>query len=68
MTPIGIDDFYQMGKLRTSPRLLREKIGKLVFGSTVVRAEVETLDAGRGTYRVVLQGTLDSEVARDLGR
>jgi hypothetical protein len=57
-----------MGKLRTSPRLLREKIGKLVLGSTVIRAKVETLDAGTGIYRVVLQGTLDNEIAPELGR
>jgi hypothetical protein len=68
MTPIRIEDFYQMGKLRTSPRLLREKIGKLVLGSTVIRAKVETLDAGTGIYRVVLQGTLDNEIAPELGR
>jgi hypothetical protein len=66
MTPIRIEDFYTIAKLRSSPRVLRETIGKLVFASTIVRARVANADPGSGSYRIVLEGTIDAEASNDL--
>jgi hypothetical protein len=64
--PIRIEDFYTVGKLRSSPRVLRDTIGRLVFASTVVRAKVASVDSGSGDYRIVLEGTVDAEASRNL--
>ena len=45
----------------TSPGSLRKKVAALIESSTTYRAKVDKFDQETGQYRIVLQGTLDSQ-------
>ena len=45
----------------TSPGSLRKKVAALIESSTTYRAKVDSFDPASGQYRIVLQGTLDTQ-------
>jgi hypothetical protein len=45
----------------TSPGSLRKKVAALIESSTTYRAKVDSFDHESGQYRIVLQGTLDTQ-------
>ena len=45
----------------TSPGSLRKRVAALIESSTTYRAKVDSFDQESGQYRIVLQGTLDSQ-------
>lgn len=45
----------------TSPGSLRKRVAALIESSTTYRAKVDSFDHESGQYRIVLQGTLDSQ-------
>ena len=62
MSRFKIADLSSLEKSPTSPLTLRNKIGEMLFNSTQAVATVEVVNTGE--YRVVLQGTLDTEEGR----
>jgi hypothetical protein len=64
MAKFNTQDIRSLENAPTSPASLRMKIGEMIVHSTVARAKVEALNPETGEYRVVLQGTLDSEDAK----
>ena len=64
MSRFKIADLSTLEKSPTSPLTLRNKIGEMLFNSTQAVATVEIVNKETGEYRVVLQGTLDTEESR----
>ncbi|MCI0657746.1 MAG: hypothetical protein L0170_11835 [Acidobacteria bacterium] len=64
MSRFKIGDLSTLEKSPTSPLTLRNKIGEMLFNSTQAVATVEIVNKDTGEYRVVLQGTLDTEESR----
>lgn len=64
MARFRMEDLKTIENAPTSPGTLRGKIGQVILNSTSARARVELINPDTGEYRVVLQGTLDSEAAR----
>jgi hypothetical protein len=64
MSRLKIGDLSTLEKSPTSPLTLRNKIGEMLFNSTQAVATVEVVNKETGEYRVVLQGTLDTEEGR----
>ena len=64
MPRFRIGDLSTLEKSPTSPLTLRNKIGEMLFNSTQAVAVVEVVNKDTGEYRVVLQGTLDTEESR----
>ncbi|MCI0409185.1 MAG: hypothetical protein L0191_11605 [Acidobacteria bacterium] len=64
MSRFKIGDLSTLEKSPTSPLTLRNKIGEMLFNSTQAVATVEIVNKETGEYRVVLQGTLDTEESR----
>ena len=64
MSRFKISDLNTLEKSPTSPLTLRNKIGEMLFNSTQAVATVEIVNKETGEYRVVLQGTLDTEESR----
>ena len=64
MSRFKVGDLSTLEKSPTSPLTLRNKIGEMLFNSTQAVATVEIVNKGTGEYRVVLQGTLDTEESR----
>ena len=64
MSRFKIADLSSLEKSPTSPLTLRNKIGEMLFNSTQAMATVEVVNKETGEYRVVLQGTLDTEESR----
>lgn len=61
MPRFRIDDVHSIEHTPTSPANIRTKLSEMVLNSTNCRAKVESINADTGEYRVVLQGTLDTE-------
>ena len=61
MPRFRIDDVQSVEHSPTSPANMRSKLGEMVMNSTNCRAKVEAINTDTGEYRVVLQGTLDTE-------
>lgn len=64
MPRFKLADLSSLEKSPTSPLTLRNKIGEMLFNSTQAIATVEVVNKETGEYRVVLQGTLDTEENR----
>ena len=64
MSRFKVGDLSTLEKSPTSPLTLRNKIGEMLFNSTQAVATVEIVNKDTGEYRVVLQGTLDTEESR----
>jgi hypothetical protein len=64
MSRFKLSDLSTLEKSPTSPLTLRNKIGEMLFNSTQAVATVEVVNKETGEYRVVLQGTLDTEENR----
>jgi hypothetical protein len=64
MSRFKLADLSSLEKSPTSPLTLRNKIGEMLFNSTQAVATVEVVNKETGEYRVVLQGTLDTEENR----
>lgn len=64
MSRFKLTDLSSLEKSPTSPLTLRNKIGEMLFNSTQAEATVEVVNRETGEYRVVLQGTLDTEESR----
>jgi hypothetical protein len=64
MSRFKLTDLSTLEKSPTSPLTLRNKIGEMLFNSTQAVATVEIVNKETGEYRVVLQGTLDTEESR----
>jgi len=64
MSRFKISDLSTLEKSPTSPLTLRNKLGEMLFNSTQAVATVEIVNKETGEYRVVLQGTLDTEENR----
>lgn len=45
----------------TSAAALRTKLGEMLISSTSARVRVESMNVQTGEYRIVLQGTIDTE-------
>ena len=61
MARFRIEDFWTIEAAPTSPAALRGKLGQMILSSSWARAKVDLLDPETGRYRIVLQGTLDTE-------
>lgn len=61
MTRFRIDDIHTVEISPSSPGMLRSKLGEMVLNSTNCRAKVEAVNPETGEYRVILQGTLDTQ-------
>jgi len=64
MSRFKLADLSSLEKSPTSPLTLRNKLGEMLFNSTQAIATVEVVNKETGEYRVVLQGTLDTEENR----
>jgi hypothetical protein len=61
MSRFRVDDFPLLEKAPTSAASLRAKLGEMLVSSTSARVRIEAADPKTGEYRIVLQGTLDTE-------
>ena len=61
MRKLSLNDIQTIEHTPTSSAALQTKIGTMIDRSTRCRARVETFDPDTGQYRIVLQGTLDSQ-------
>ncbi len=61
MPRFRIENVRALENAPTSPNTLRAKINQVIDSSTVCRASVSAVNPDTGEYRVVLQGTLDTE-------
>ena|SRR5215813_14572358 len=59
MGTFKVRDLLEIGDVRGEPSILNERLSNLLDNSSHVRADVESLHAETGVYRLVLQGTLD---------
>lgn len=64
MARFRMDDFRSLEKTPTSPASLRRKLAEVILSSTHAKARVDSMNPETGEYRVVLQGTLDTETTR----
>jgi len=64
MARFRMDDFHLIEAAPTSPASLRSKLGQVILCSSQARARVESVNPDTGEYRVVLQGTLDTDTSR----
>lgn len=61
MTRFRLDDFPLLESAPTSAATLRAKLGEMLISSTSARVRIESVNPQTGEYRIVLQGTLDTE-------
>jgi hypothetical protein len=61
MTRFRLDDFPLLEAAPTSAASLRAKLGEMLISSTSARVRIEAVNPQTGEYRIVLQGTLDTE-------
>jgi len=61
MTRFRLDDFTLLETAPTSAAALRAKLGEMLISSTSARVRIESVNPQTGEYRIVLQGTLDTE-------
>ncbi|HYS06782.1 MAG TPA: hypothetical protein VEW47_16500 [Candidatus Dormibacteraeota bacterium] len=61
MTRFRLDDFSLLETAPTSAAGLRAKLGEMLISSTSARVRIESVNPQTGEYRIVLQGTLDTE-------
>lgn len=61
MTRFRLDDFPLLETAPTSAASLRAKLGEMLISSTSARVRVDSVNPQTGEYRIVLQGTLDTE-------
>jgi len=61
MTRFRLDDFPLLETSPTSAAALRAKLGEMLLSSTSARVRIEAVNPQTGEYRVVLQGTIDTE-------
>jgi len=61
MTRFHMDDFPLLETAPTSAGALRAKLGEMLISSTSARVRIESVNPQTGEYRIVLQGTLDTE-------
>ena len=61
MTRFRLDDFPLLESAPTSAAALRTKLGEMLISSTTARLRIESVNPQTGAYRIVLQGTLDTE-------
>jgi hypothetical protein len=61
MTRFHLDDFPLLEIAPTSAAALRAKLGEMLISSTSARVRIESVNPQTGEYRIVLQGTLDTE-------
>ena len=56
-----IKDIQTVEKSPTSPSRLQWKLSEVLFNSAACRCKVESVNPATGEYRIVLQGTLDTD-------
>jgi hypothetical protein len=61
MTRFRLDDFALLETSPTSAAALRSKLGEMLLSSTSARIRIEAVNPQTGEYRIVLQGTIDTE-------
>ena len=61
MARFRIQDIRTLERSPTAPGTLKNKLGELLFSSIDATAKVEGFNLDTGEYRIVLQGTLDTE-------
>ncbi len=61
MTRFRLEDFPLLENSPTSAAMLKNKIGEMLTSSTSARIHVESMNPKTGEYKVVLQGTIDTE-------
>ena len=61
MTRFRLDDFPLLESAPTSAAALRTKLSEMLISSTTARLRIESVNPQTGAYRIVLQGTLDTE-------
>jgi hypothetical protein len=61
MSRFRLDDFPLLETSPTSAAALRAKLGEMLLSSTSARVRIEAVNPQTGEYRVVLQGTIDTE-------
>ena len=61
MSRFRLDDFPLLETAPTSAAALRTKLGEMLISSTSARVRIEAVNPQTGEYRIVLQGTLDTE-------
>jgi len=61
MTRFRLEDFPLLEAAPTSAATLRAKLGEMLISSTSARVRIEAVNPQTGEYRIVLQGTLDTE-------
>ena len=64
MSRFRMDDLKSIERAPTSPATLRNKISEVILNSTHAKCRVDSINPETGEYRIVLQGTLDTEVSR----
>ena len=61
MARFRVQDIRTLERSPTAPGTLKNKLGELLFGSVDATAKLEGFNPDTGEYRIVLQGTLDTE-------
>jgi hypothetical protein len=61
MTRFRFEDFSRLETAPTSAAALRTKLGEMLISSTSARVRIESVNPQTGEYRIVLQGTIDTE-------
>ncbi len=61
MPRFRLEDFPLLETAPTSAAGLRIKLGEMLISSTSARVKIESVNPQTGEYRIVLQGTIDTE-------
>jgi hypothetical protein len=61
MARFQVNHFPLLEKAPTSAAALRTKLSEMLISSTSARLKVESINPTTGEYRIVVQGTIDTE-------
>jgi hypothetical protein len=61
MARFQVTHFPLLEKAPTSAAALRTKLSEMLISSTSARLKVESINPTTGEYRIVVQGTIDTE-------
>ena len=64
MPKFRYQDMFELEKSPTSAGTLTCKMGELFSNSTFCRTKVESVNRETGEYRIIVQGTLDTEESK----
>lgn len=61
MARFQVNHFPLLERAPTSAAVLRTKLSEMLISSTSARLKIESINPQTGEYRIILQGTIDTE-------